>query len=170
MWRQITSRSLHHITIRYITFPALQNIQNALKEAGVEDSIKAIAPQWQMNVNHTWYDYKIHLLSKFVRVLVAISTWYDYKIWQMNVNHTFLNGEFKENIHILQLEGFMSIESNQNIFKPQLSIYGLKQVFRSWNIRFDNIIKHFMLMNSYLLEIMYGYCHQLKRDYPHNFR
>ncbi|GJR02691.1 retrotransposon protein, putative, ty1-copia subclass [Tanacetum coccineum] len=52
---------------------------------------------------------------KAFRILLAISSFYDYEIWQMDVKTAFLNG----------------------------SIYGLKQASRSWNKRFDEEIKKY---------------------------
>ena len=41
---------------------------------------------------------------------------------------------------MIQPEGFVSKDPNK-VCKLQKSIYGLKQASRSWNIRFDEIIK-----------------------------
>ena len=43
---------------------------------------------------------------------------------------------------MIQPEGFVSKDPNK-VCKLQESIYGLKQASRSWNIRFDEIIKMF---------------------------
>nr|GEX69939.1 hypothetical protein [Tanacetum cinerariifolium] len=37
-----------------------------------------------------------------IRILIAIATCYDYKIWQMDVQTTFLNGYFDEDIYMVQ--------------------------------------------------------------------
>ncbi|GJW10729.1 putative ribonuclease H-like domain-containing protein [Tanacetum coccineum] len=52
-----------------------------------------------------------------IRLLIAITAFYDYEIWQMHVKTAFL--------------------------KLQRSINGLKQASRSWNKRFDEEIKKF---------------------------
>ena len=41
---------------------------------------------------------------------------------------------------MIQLEGFTSIDESK-VCKLNRSIYGLKQVFRSWNMHFDKAIK-----------------------------
>ena len=82
-------------------------------------------------------------MLKSIRILLAISVYYDYEIWQMDVKTAFLNGNIKEEIYMKQPEGFISSGSEQKVCKLQRSIYGLKQASRSWNIRFDETIKMF---------------------------
>ena len=53
---------------------------------------------------------------------------------------TFLNG-FKEELYMIQPEGFVNPKGANKICKLQRSIYGLVQASRSWNIRFDKLIK-----------------------------
>ena len=43
----------------------------------------------------------------------------------------------------MQLEGFVDPTNVGKICKLQKSIYGLKQASRSWNIRFDEVVKGF---------------------------
>ena len=54
---------------------------------------------------------------------------------------TFLNGFIKEELYMMQPEGFVNPKGANKICKLQRSIYGLLQASRSWNIRFDNVIK-----------------------------
>ncbi|XP_077217964.1 uncharacterized protein LOC143852464 [Tasmannia lanceolata] len=83
-------------------------------------------------------------MLKSIRILLAISAHYDYKIWQMDVKTAFLNGNIREDIYIIQSEGFEAAEEgSQRVRKLQMSIYGLKQTFRSWNLRFDQAVKEF---------------------------
>ena len=60
----------------------------------------------------------------------------------MDVKTAFLNGSLSEEVYMIQPEGFTSKDSNQ-VCKLQRSIYGLKKASKSWNIRFDEIIKEF---------------------------
>ena len=68
--------------------------------------------------------------------MLAIATFYDYEIWQMDVKTTFLNGFFKEELYMMQPEGFANPKGANKICKLQRSINGLVQASRSWNIRF----------------------------------
>ena len=55
----------------------------------------------------------------------------------------FLNDNLEESIYITQLEGFIDQDQEQKVCNIKKSIYGLKQVSRSWNIRFDTAIKSY---------------------------
>jgi hypothetical protein len=44
---------------------------------------------------------------------------------------------------MIHLEGFVDPRNAEKICKLQKSIYGLKQASRSWNIRFDEVVKGF---------------------------
>ena len=68
---------------------------------------------------------------------------YDYEIWQMDVKTTFLNGNLEEEIYMMQPEGFIAKNQEHMVCKLKRSIYGLKQASRSWNIKFDQVIKSF---------------------------
>ena len=57
------------------------------------------------------------------------------------INKTiFLNG-FKEELYMMKPEGFVNPKGANKICKLQRSIYGVVQASRSWNIRFDKLIK-----------------------------
>ena len=72
--------------------------------------------------------------------MLAIAACYDYEIWQMDVKTAFLNGYLKE-LYMRQPEGFVNPKGANKVCKLQRSIYGLVQASRSWNIRFDKVIK-----------------------------
>ncbi|GJZ98652.1 retrotransposon protein, putative, ty1-copia subclass, partial [Tanacetum coccineum] len=76
-----------------------------------------------------------------VRILLAITTFYDYEIWQMDVKTAFLNGHLSEDVYMVQPEGFVDPNHPNKVCKLQHSIYGLKQASKSWNKRFDVEIK-----------------------------
>ena len=73
--------------------------------------------------------------------MLAIAAFYDYEIWQMDVKTAFLNGYLKEELYMMQPEGFVDPKGVNKMCKLQRSIYGLVQASRSWNIRFDKLIK-----------------------------
>ena len=80
-------------------------------------------------------------MFKSIRILLSIAAYFDYEIWQMDVKTAFLNDNLDESIYMMQPEGFVSPDQEQKVCKLQRSIYGLKQASRSWNIRFDDVIK-----------------------------
>ena len=61
----------------------------------------------------------------------------------MDVKTAFLNDNLEEEIYMMQSECFIEKNQEHMICKLNNSIYGLKQAFRSWNIRFDQAIKSF---------------------------
>jgi len=82
-------------------------------------------------------------MLKSIRILLAIAAYFDYEIWQMDVKTAFLNGNLSEDVYMTQPEGFVNPKNAGKICKLQKSIYGLKQASRSWNLRFDEVIKGF---------------------------
>ena len=79
--------------------------------------------------------------------MLAIATFYE--IWQMDVNTTFLNGFVKEELYMIQPEGFVNPKGANRVCMLQRSIYGLVQASRSWNIRFDELIKAYSFVQTY---------------------
>ena len=71
--------------------------------------------------------------------MLGIATFYE--IWQMDVKTAFLNGFIKEELYMMQPEGFVNPKGANKVCKLQRSIYGLVQAFQSWNIHFDEVIK-----------------------------
>ncbi|GJW86330.1 retrotransposon protein, putative, ty1-copia subclass [Tanacetum coccineum] len=43
-----------------------------------------------------------------IRILIAITTFYDYEIWQMDVKTAFLNRHLSEEVYMVQPEGFVN--------------------------------------------------------------
>ncbi|KAL0283550.1 UNVERIFIED_CONTAM: Retrovirus-related Pol polyprotein from transposon TNT 1-94 [Sesamum radiatum] len=80
-------------------------------------------------------------MAKSIRILLAIAAWYDYEIWQMDVKTAFLNGFVEEDIFMGSAGGFHCCWRKQKVCHLQRSIYGLKQASRSWNTRFDEVIR-----------------------------
>ncbi|GJV18826.1 retrotransposon protein, putative, ty1-copia subclass [Tanacetum coccineum] len=66
-----------------------------------------------------------------IRILLAISTYYDYEIWQIDVKTVFLNGHLSEDVYMVQPEGFVDPKHPNKVCKLQRSIYGLKQASRT---------------------------------------
>ena len=66
------------------------------------------------------------------------------------INKTaFFNGFIKEELYMMQPEGFVNPKGTNKICKLQRSIYGLVQASRSWNIRFDKLIKAYSFIWTY---------------------
>ena len=82
-------------------------------------------------------------MLKSIRILLSIAACLDYEIWQMDVKTAFLNGNLDEDIFMQQPAGFIASVQENMVCKLQKSIYRLKQASRSWNIRFDQVVKSF---------------------------
>ncbi|KAJ9555126.1 hypothetical protein OSB04_009740 [Centaurea solstitialis] len=87
-------------------------------------------------------------MLKSIRILMAISAYFNYEIWQMDVKTVFLNGKLTEDVYMEQPEGFEDPKNPNKVCKLLKSIYGLKQASRSWNLHFDDRIKEFGFTKS----------------------
>ncbi|KAJ9546872.1 hypothetical protein OSB04_019415 [Centaurea solstitialis] len=87
-------------------------------------------------------------MLKSIRILMDISAYFNYEIWQMGVKTAFLNGKLTEDVYMQQPKGFVDPKNPNKVCKLQKSIYGLKQVSRSWNLHFDERIKEFGFAKS----------------------
>src|SRR6266536_1212677 len=72
-----------------------------------------------------------------------------FEIWQMDVKTAVLNGFLKEKLYVMQPKGFVDPKGTNKVCKLQQSIYGLVQASRSWNIRFDELIKAYGFIQTY---------------------
>ena len=72
-----------------------------------------------------------------------------YEMWKMHVKTAFLNGFLKGELYMMQLEGFVDPKGANKVSKLQRSIYGLVQASRSWNIRFDKLMKAYSFIRTY---------------------
>ena len=70
-------------------------------------------------------------MLKSVQIMLAIAAFYDYEIWKMDVKTAFLNGFVKEELYMMQLEGFVDPKGAKKVCKVQQSIYGLVQASQS---------------------------------------
>ena len=71
-----------------------------------------------------------------------------YEILQMDVKTAFLNGFLKKELYMMQQEGFFNPKVASKVCKLQRSIYGLVQTSRTWNIRFDELIKAYSFIQT----------------------
>ena len=94
-------------------------------------------------------------MLKSVQIMLAIAAFYDYEIWQMDVKTTFLNGFLEEELYMMQPEGFVDPKGANKVCKLQRSIYGLVRASRSWNIRFDELIKAYGFIQTFREACMY---------------
>ena len=101
-------------------------------------------------------------ILKSIRILLSIVAAVDYEIWKIDVKTTFLNGYLDESIYMMQPEGFIVEGQEQKVWKLLRSIYGLKQASRSWNLRFDEMIKTFGFEQNVDEPCVYKYIKETK--------
>ena len=57
------------------------------------------------------------VMLKSIRIMLAIAAFYDCEIWQMDVKTTFLNGYLKEELYMMQPEGFVDPKGANKVCK-----------------------------------------------------
>ena len=70
------------------------------------------------------------------RLIMALVAHFDLELHQMDVKTAFLNGDLCEEVYMLQLEGFKAIGKENMVCRLKRSIYGLKQAFLRWYLKF----------------------------------
>jgi hypothetical protein len=69
-----------------------------------------------------------------------LATTFDLEIEKMDVKIMLLHEELEEEIYMKQLEGYPVNGKNALVCKLQISLYGLKQLRRTWYQKFDTCI------------------------------
>ncbi|GJT80253.1 retrotransposon protein, putative, ty1-copia subclass [Tanacetum coccineum] len=92
-----------------------------------------------------------------IRILIAITAYYDYEIWQMDVKTAFLNGYLSEEVYIEQPEGFVNPKYPNRVCTAVAFPFMTKQASRDrsqWLISLcqsayiEKILKRFHMENS----------------------
>ncbi|GJV48935.1 zinc finger, CCHC-type containing protein [Tanacetum coccineum] len=76
-----------------------------------------------------------------IRLLIALAAGKGWKIHHLDVKTAFLHGELKEEVYVVQPEGFEKPGEEKKVYKLAKSLYGLRQAPRAWNIKLDNTLK-----------------------------
>nr|GEV33623.1 copia protein [Tanacetum cinerariifolium] len=69
---------------------------------------------------------------KAIHTFVTNASHKNMTIYKMDVKTTFLNGELKEEVYVLQPEGFVDQDNPSHVYKLKKALYGLKQALRAW--------------------------------------
>ena len=73
-----------------------------------------------------------------IRMLIALATKKHWMMHQLDVKSTFFNGELKEEVYLEQPKGFVQKGKEHFVCRLKKSLYGLKQVPRSWYEKIDS--------------------------------
>ena len=67
-----------------------------------------------------------------IRILLAITSHLNFKLYQMDVKSAFLNGMLQEEVYVEQLKGFVDPYRPDDVYKLKRALYSLKQAPRAW--------------------------------------
>lgn len=73
-----------------------------------------------------------------ISILIALATKYNWELHQLDVKSAFLNGELKEEIYLVQPEGFVKQGHEHLVCRLKKALYGLKQAPTSWYGKVDS--------------------------------
>ena len=62
-----------------------------------------------------------------IRILLAIASHLNFKLYQMDVKSAFLNGMLQEEVYVEQPKGFVDPHRPDDVYKLKRALYGLKQ-------------------------------------------
>ena len=74
-----------------------------------------------------------------IRILLAIASHLNFKLYQMNVKSAFLNGMLQEEVYVEQPRGFFVPHRTDDVYKLKRALYGLKQAPKAW---YDRLIAY----------------------------
>lgn len=78
-----------------------------------------------------------------IRLLIAYSVQFGFKLHQMDVKTAFLNGNLKEEVYVQQTPGFEDFQHPDWVYVLDKALYGLKQAPRAWYDRLaEFLMKH----------------------------
>ena len=67
-----------------------------------------------------------------IRILLAIASHLNFKLYQMDVKSAFLNGMLQEEVYVEHLKGFVDSHRLDDVYKLKRALYGLKQAPKAW--------------------------------------
>ena len=67
-----------------------------------------------------------------IRILLAIASHLNFKLYQTDVKSTFLSGMLQEEVYIEQPKGFVDPHRSNDVYKLKRALYGLKQAPWAW--------------------------------------
>ncbi|GJV72636.1 retrovirus-related pol polyprotein from transposon TNT 1-94 [Tanacetum coccineum] len=75
-----------------------------------------------------------------VRIFIAYALHKSFPIYQMDVKMAFLNGPLKEEVYVVQPDGFVDPDHPDKVYLLRKALYGLKQAPRAWYDELSNFL------------------------------
>ncbi|GJU25999.1 retrovirus-related pol polyprotein from transposon TNT 1-94 [Tanacetum coccineum] len=75
-----------------------------------------------------------------VRIFVAHAAHKSFSIYQMDMKMAFLNGPLKEEVYVVQPDGFVDPDHPEKVYRLRKALYGLKQALRAWYDELSNFL------------------------------
>ncbi|KAG7558630.1 Reverse transcriptase RNA-dependent DNA polymerase [Arabidopsis thaliana x Arabidopsis arenosa] len=75
-----------------------------------------------------------------IRFIIALAASNGWEVHHLDVKTAFLHGELKEDVYVLQPEGFVKEGSEEKVYKLNKALYGPKQASRAWNNKLNKIL------------------------------
>ena len=89
---------------------------------------RLVAKGFSQKQNVDYFDTFAHVTRiSSICILIVLASIHKLFIHQIDVKTTFLNGDLEEEIYMLQLEGCITLEQENKVYKLHKSLYGLKQ-------------------------------------------
>jgi hypothetical protein len=77
-----------------------------------------------------------------IRLLLAFSSFHNFKLYQMDVKSAFLNGPLKKTAYVAQPPGFVDPRRPNHVYLLHKALYGIKQAPRAWYEFLGNFLLH----------------------------
>nr|GEX76586.1 retrovirus-related Pol polyprotein from transposon TNT 1-94 [Tanacetum cinerariifolium] len=71
-----------------------------------------------------------------VQIFVAYPAHKSFPIYQMDVKMAFLNGPLKQEVYVVQSDGFVDPDHPEKVYRLRKALYGLKQAPKAWIFRY----------------------------------
>ena len=78
-----------------------------------------------------------------IRLVIALAASKSWEIHHLDVKTAFLHGELREEVFVVQPEGFKVAGKEEKVYKLKKALYGLKQAPRAWNTKLNKILQEF---------------------------
>nr|GEW41237.1 ribonuclease H-like domain, reverse transcriptase, RNA-dependent DNA polymerase [Tanacetum cinerariifolium] len=76
-----------------------------------------------------------------IRLLLAIADNNKWEVHHLDIKSAFLHRDLKEEVYVIQPEGFIKKQDQKKVYRLIKALYGLRQAPRAWNIKPDNTLK-----------------------------